>query len=696
MLESINIHLSLWISLCIVFVAFVSCIELPVIPSVSSSASELNVWLSLEQTTVTIGSLNFKTRLFNGSLPGPTLRIRRGDTVRLRLMNNLDKTFCGYTQNAVVTSKIGDAMNTIRDPCITNLHTHGLHVSSEAPADNVFIQVVPDEYYDYIYDIPNTHLGGTHWYHPHHHGSTSGHVGGGASGMIIIEDEVSDGLASEYTNMSEYVIMLTAINTNVADIEAAGGGSWITSAPTAPLLLVNGIVSPTITVTSGSGDTYIRLRFALSATQHSIAIAIPTTCKAMLLAKDGVYLQKGYRATTVIKFAPGNRIDIALTCSIGTHTFTSSPENAVAGNGMPMGGGGDGLASPIEAFPATNVLYIDWQEGGGGAAAPVLSALIYTIPSYLRDLTNIQADETFDKGVTVQGGNGCTFACGPYEHDTVLQYMSVNKIQEFDVAANNHPFHMHINHMQLTTVDNGGDWDGWHQEGDFMDTFLGSGTVRFITDVFTGEVIIHCHLLTHEDLGCMTQMVIVEDKNNQPWGYCLHGDVIPGIIAITLSIVSALLTCSLAVMYSGKMQQLYPNKYCSPEGVICGMERQHFGQHASGAVSILFIVSIFPLIYDDGYNGGLVTWFHANEASYMAFLPLHIIFSLVTLILGVWLFWSSWFRGKNAAFTFEKDAESSSSNIDSGSISMVQVAPDESTADANDAVAVAGYQDTGY
>lgn len=54
---------------------------------------------------------------YNGGLPGPTLRPHPGDRLRLRLVNDL--------------------------PDATNLHVHGLVVSPEGNADNVFVEVAP-------------------------------------------------------------------------------------------------------------------------------------------------------------------------------------------------------------------------------------------------------------------------------------------------------------------------------------------------------------------------------------------------------------------------------------------------------------------------------------------------------------------------------------------------------------------------
>lgn len=79
-------------------------------------------------------------------------------------------------------------MCSCRDFDTTNLHTHGLHISGEAPGDDIFTVVEPGASYSYTYHIPDDHMGGTFWYHPHHHGSTSVHAGGGAAGLLIVDD----------------------------------------------------------------------------------------------------------------------------------------------------------------------------------------------------------------------------------------------------------------------------------------------------------------------------------------------------------------------------------------------------------------------------------------------------------------------------------------------------------------------------
>ena len=103
---------------------------------------------------------------YNGSVTGPTLRVRPGDTIALSLRNDLDAP--------------------------TNLHTHGLHVSPDGASDNVLVMIDPGATHQYEYVIPTDHPSGTFWYHPHHHGDVAAQVSGGLCGVIVVEDDLDD------------------------------------------------------------------------------------------------------------------------------------------------------------------------------------------------------------------------------------------------------------------------------------------------------------------------------------------------------------------------------------------------------------------------------------------------------------------------------------------------------------------------
>jgi FtsP/CotA-like multicopper oxidase with cupredoxin domain len=76
-------------------------------------------------------------------------------------------------------------VNMLDEP--TNLHFHGLHVSPSGNSDNVFRVVGPGQTAKYVIDIPVNHAQGTMWYHAHLHGLVTTQVGGGMSGLIVIE-----------------------------------------------------------------------------------------------------------------------------------------------------------------------------------------------------------------------------------------------------------------------------------------------------------------------------------------------------------------------------------------------------------------------------------------------------------------------------------------------------------------------------
>jgi FtsP/CotA-like multicopper oxidase with cupredoxin domain len=62
-------------------------------------------------------------------------------------------TMQGYTTPSVSN------YNSYRDPYVTNLHTHGLHISGDAGADDVTVEIKGGKEYDYTYVIPCDHAG---------------------------------------------------------------------------------------------------------------------------------------------------------------------------------------------------------------------------------------------------------------------------------------------------------------------------------------------------------------------------------------------------------------------------------------------------------------------------------------------------------------------------------------------------------
>ena len=110
----------------------------------------------------------------DGDFVGRSIRVKPGDTLRIRLDNNLPA--CTKEELA-------------QGPCRndTNLHTHGLWISPSGNSDNVMISIPPGEGFDYEFHIPQDHPAGTFWYHPHRHGSGMYQMASGMAGALIVE-----------------------------------------------------------------------------------------------------------------------------------------------------------------------------------------------------------------------------------------------------------------------------------------------------------------------------------------------------------------------------------------------------------------------------------------------------------------------------------------------------------------------------
>jgi FtsP/CotA-like multicopper oxidase with cupredoxin domain len=133
------------------FVRFPEFVEPEKVYSVDG---ELAVTLVLDCDRTPLGPYTFNARLWNGTLPSPTLMVKPGDHLSITIVNHLgSQNYSGYDINGLF------------DYNSTSLHTHGLHVPSTS--DNIFLTVDPSQEYTYEYDICDDHYPGSMMYHPH-------------------------------------------------------------------------------------------------------------------------------------------------------------------------------------------------------------------------------------------------------------------------------------------------------------------------------------------------------------------------------------------------------------------------------------------------------------------------------------------------------------------------------------------------
>lgn len=113
--------------------------------------------------------------------PGPTLLFKAGDRVSLTVRNELDHDpLLDHPPPATLLP----GAKPWHHPNITNLHTHGLHVSTLV--DSVFVRIAPGGEHTYHYRIPSEHAPGIGLYHAHTHGTVSLQMAGGLHGAFVV------------------------------------------------------------------------------------------------------------------------------------------------------------------------------------------------------------------------------------------------------------------------------------------------------------------------------------------------------------------------------------------------------------------------------------------------------------------------------------------------------------------------------
>jgi len=123
----------------------------------------------------------------------PTLRVKPGDWLMLRLRNDLHPLprarVGAVTHMLPVSMPLAPCGGGAMDGLATNLHFHGLTVPPVCHQDDAIDTLISPgtRPFEYRFQIPPDEPPGTYWYHPHVHGFTDPQVEGGASGALIVE-----------------------------------------------------------------------------------------------------------------------------------------------------------------------------------------------------------------------------------------------------------------------------------------------------------------------------------------------------------------------------------------------------------------------------------------------------------------------------------------------------------------------------
>jgi len=412
----------------------------------ASSDGALTLDLTISETTVDVAGTAARMFAYNGTVPGPTLHLRPGDTLRVRLVNGLDQP--------------------------TNLHTHGLVVSAEGNGDNPFVSVEPGESFDYEISLPRDHPHGVFWYHPHRHGLVADQVFGGLYGAIVVDD-------ADWSEGAPRVVVVSDVTLS-GGVVASVSHAERRSGRVGEVVLANGLVAPPLAVPPGGTERLLIVNACVSRYLDLGGLAM--TVRGL---DSGSFVPP--RTVDRLVLAPGNRADVLVK---GPERPTSLVVRAYE-----RGAGGMGMMGAVEQESDATVLTLVPDAGARpSAVAPAKSP-----PSDLRD-ADVDGARTLT--FTMGMGGGMTFLIDgrPFDPDRVDQTVGIGTVEEWTLAnatMMNHPFHLHIWPMQLV------DHEGVDVR-DVVDVPAGrSVKVRIAFDRFPGRTVYHCHILDHEDLGMM-------------------------------------------------------------------------------------------------------------------------------------------------------------------------------------------------
>ena len=427
--------------------------------------------MEVGQASFTIGGQTLTTRAYRQegtayTIPGPTIKMRPGNKYVMSFHNTLPY------------APLSPDMNVFKDANVSNLHTHGLHISGESPSDDVTRAFEGGRGGDFVWDIPANHMGGTYWYHAHHHGSTYLQVSGGAFGQMIIDDS-NDGIPANVAAMTERQLVVAYLDPSVKGT----GGDTLMSGTLAPTWTVNGLVQGSFCAPQGEWQHWRVLLADRSATDKTLAVG--SSCEVALLARDGVWRTSVPKAVAnnSIVLTGASRADFAVRCS---------NDSVITVNGTTV--------ANVLVSGAGNTTVGPYANGSTGSTWSAVR------PPYLADLRTVAASEQHSESIRMgaRALNGTKF-----NHDVPNLTLAADKVQNWSVSGNTqHPFHLHVYHFQAQNC------SGDYENGEFYDTMTSACTVRFDMrasrgTAYEGRTIMHCHILEHEDQGAMGWMDVI-------------------------------------------------------------------------------------------------------------------------------------------------------------------------------------------
>lgn len=407
-----------------------------------------------------------------GTVPGPEIRVRAGDRIQYRLVNDL--------------------------PQPTAVHWHGIRIENamDGAAPLTQAPVPPGEGFDYDFVAPDP---GTYWYHSHNRSVEQ--VARGLAGPLIVEDRIP-WLGEPGAATRELTLVLDdwLLNSDASivedrwdDLHAATHGGRMGNTVT-----VNGIAYPDIDITPGER---LRLRIINTATDRIMRLSL-LDMSAHLIALDGHPVAP--RALDTLILAPAQRADVVI-------------DGRIEGD----------LRAALLLDPGNG----EWVEIAAflHSGAPISTSHrdVRPLPAWdtlpVPDLSNPQREPLLMEGGAMRGmlattyhgqqmdarelaSHGMVWAFNGVAHGMESPMFRASLGRTILMALTNrsffpHAIHLHGHHFTVLSQTGAA-----NTQGDVRDTVLIGADetveIAFVADN-PGVWMVHCHMLSHQKSGMM-------------------------------------------------------------------------------------------------------------------------------------------------------------------------------------------------
>ena len=395
---------------------------------------------------------------FNNQIPAPTLKAKVGDTMIIRVKNELEEP--------------------------TIIHWHGLRIPSSMDGTGAVQEPIkPGETFEYRFQLPDA---GTFWFHSHANETVQ--MERGMYGALIVEDP-----ADQVITDAEKIFMIDDMKLDAKNrftkpkwffprIKERHDGRQGNT------LLINGRENPLINVHAGQKE---RWRFINSSSARYFYLYIGGK-SFQIIGTDGGLLEQP-RTVTKVLITPGERIDmIAGPFKEGESILIES----LAYNRMTF------LKSKRQVFATVKVS----AEKTSIANIPEKLRIIETLAPQDAEVTR---QIKFSVGPSFK--NGMNFLVNNKMH-VDDRPVKVGELQIWEISNTSlmdHPFHLHGAFFQVIE-ENGKapEYKAWKDTYNL--TPRSKIKIAWMPDNRTGMWMYHCHILEHHEAGMMANFEVID------------------------------------------------------------------------------------------------------------------------------------------------------------------------------------------